>query len=224
MTELPAVRATGPGTTTPTFKPFGGPTRPIRPGSSGWRGGSRVARMRPARRSSRSWSKDLGSDHVGVAFSMRLIWDASNNRFLAGANANANVALPYTVSDALPAVQPSAGIEIRNSTANCVAGATEADLEGGVGPVRRQGRPCRAAADTADRPTAADPPPFPPTTPTPPTPPAPPAPPTPPAPPADNSPFTFPPQPPYNQVDASARYTSLGSDPAARRELLCSAG
>ena len=40
--------------------------------------------------------KDLGlSLAVGAAFTMRLIWDAPNNRFLAGVNANANVALPY---------------------------------------------------------------------------------------------------------------------------------
>jgi hypothetical protein len=30
----------------------------------------------------------------------------------------------------------------------------------------------------------------------------------------DNTPFTFPPQPPYNPTDPSARYTSLGPDPA----------
>jgi hypothetical protein len=74
--------------------------------------------------------KDLGvTTPIGVAFAMRLIWDAPNNQFLAGANANANVALKYTANDALPAIQRSAGIEIRNSTATCVAGATEADLD-----------------------------------------------------------------------------------------------
>ena len=67
------------------------------PGPSGWRVGSRVARMRPARRSADRGPKDLGiSTFVGLAFTMRLIWDAPNNRFLAGVNANANVALPYS--------------------------------------------------------------------------------------------------------------------------------
>ena len=110
--------------------------------------------------------KDLGvSPPTGVAFSMRLIWEAPNNRFLAGANANGNVVLPYTVSDVLPAGQPSAGIEIRNSTANCTAGATEADLEAGVGPVQIATGP------------PVVPPTTPPTTPPPPTPPTPPTPP-----------------------------------------------
>ena len=110
--------------------------------------------------------KDLGvSPPTGVAFSMRLIWEASNNRFLAGANANGNVVLPYTVSDALPPGQPSAGIEIRNSTANCTAGPTEADLEAGVGPVQiarpplschRQHAPHTATDNTAANDTAAN--------------------------------------------------------------------
>jgi len=80
--------------------------------------------------------KDLGlSLGIGVAFTMRLIWDAPNNQFLVGVNTDANVALPYTANDAQPAVQRSAGIEIRNSTANCKAGATEADLGAGVGTI-----------------------------------------------------------------------------------------
>jgi hypothetical protein len=156
--------------------------------------------------------KDLGvSPSTGVAFSMRLIWEASNNRFLAGANANGNVVLPYTANDALPAGQPSAGIEIRNSTANCTAGATEADLDAGVGPVRIAMAPPVVPPTTPPPPTPPPPTPPPPTTPPPTTPP--PAPP-PTTPPADNSPFTFPPQPPYNPGDPSARYTSLGADPA----------
>jgi hypothetical protein len=143
--------------------------------------------------------KDLGVIAVGAAFTMRLIWDAPNNQFLAGVN-NASVALPYTASDTQPAVQRSVGIEIRTSTANCVAGATEADLEAGIGPVSTSGSP------PVVTPTPPPPPPPPPTPPTPP--------PTPPTPPVDDTPFVFPTQPPYNPTDPSARYTSLGPDPA----------
>jgi hypothetical protein len=162
--------------------------------------------------------KDLGvSLAVGEAFTMRLTWDAPNNQFLAGVNANA-VALPYApANDADPAAQRSAGIEIRNTTANCRAGATEADLVAGVGTVRTS-----AAGPPVVTPT---PPPVtpPPVTPPPPTPPpvtpppVTPPPVTPPPvtpPPGDNTPFVFPDQPPYNPTDPSARYTALGPDPA----------
>jgi hypothetical protein len=156
--------------------------------------------------------KDLGvTIPVGVAFTMRLTWDATSKRFQAGVN-NASVNLPYSpANDALPAVQRSAGIEIRSTTANCVAGATEADLEAGVGPV---------STNTPGSPPFV-PPTLPPTTPPPTTPPPTPPPTTPPpttppptTPPVDNTPFPFPPQPPYNPSDPAARYTALGTDPA----------
>jgi hypothetical protein len=149
--------------------------------------------------------KDLGvSLAVGAAFTMRLIWDAPNNQFLAGVNAN-SVALPYApANDAQPAVQRSAGIEIRNTTANCSAGSTEADLEAGVGTVR-----------TSSGGPPVVPPTPPPVTPPPVTPPpVTPPPVTPPPPPVDNTPFAFPEQPLYNPTDPSARYTFLGNDPA----------
>ncbi len=149
-------------------------------------------------------ARDLGvSLAVGDSFKMRLIWDAANNRFLARVNTNADVALPYTANDGQPAVQRSAGIEIRNSTANCTAGATEADLEVGVGTVRTNA----PGSPPVVTPPPVTPPPVtpPPVTPPPVTPP--------PAPPVDNTPFAFPAQPPYNQTDPSARYTALGTDP-----------
>jgi hypothetical protein len=166
--------------------------------------------------------QDLGvSLAVGAAFTMRLIWDAPNNQFLAGVNAN-TVALPYgPANDARPAAQRSAGIEIRNTTANCSAGAMEADLEAGVGPVRTSsGSP--PVVPPVTPPPVIQPPPFPPTPPptTPPPvipPPVTPPPVTPPPttpPPGDNTPFVFPTQPPYNATDPSARYTFLGNDPA----------
>ena len=154
--------------------------------------------------------QDLGvRPPTGVAFSMRLIWEAQNNRFLAGANANGNVALPYpTVSDALPPGQPSAGIEIRNSTANCIAGATEADLDAGVGPVQIATAPPVVVPPVVVPPVVVPPVVVPPVM-------------VPPVvvppvvvPPADNTPFIFPAQPPYSPGDPSARYTSLGTDPA----------
>ena len=171
---------------------------------------------------------DLGvSLAIRAAFTMRLIWDAPNNQFLVGVNTNANVALPYTANDAQPAVQRSAGIEIRNSTANCMAGPTEADLGAGVGTVwvNTPGSP-PVVPPTPPPPTTPPPttppptlpPPFPPIsqppTPPPPTPPPPTPPPPTPPPPEEDTPFTFPPQPPYNPSDPSARYTNIGSDPA----------
>lgn len=80
---------------------------------------------------------DLGiSLTVGSPFTLKLIWDAPNNRFLAGVSSIANVPLPYAASDSNPAIRPAASIQVSNSSANCTAGPTEADLTAAVRRVR----------------------------------------------------------------------------------------
>jgi hypothetical protein len=163
---------------------------------------------------------------VLTLFTMRLIWDGPNNRFLAGVNLNPNVSLPYTASDGQGAVRPSAGIQISNSTANCTAGPTVADLKVGVVQVRVNSSP--PPSQSPSQPPFLQPPPSqppflqspPPSQPTPPpvTQPAPP-----PPPPGDNSPFVFPPQPNIPPItDGSQRYLGLGNDP--QTGLPCYAG
>jgi hypothetical protein len=156
---------------------------------------------------------------VLTLFTMRLIWDGPNNRFLAGVNLNPNVALPYRASDGLAAVGPSAGIQISNSTAKCTAVPTVADLAVGVGQVRTNSSPPPSQSPSPP-PFFLQPPPPPPSQPPflQPPPPSQPSPPpvTQPAPPppGDNSPFVFPPQPNIAPItDGSTRYLGLGSDP-----------
>ena len=150
---------------------------------------------------------------VGTTFTMRLIWDAANHRFLAGISPRPDVALSYAANDGTRAVRPSAGILISNSTATCTAHSTEADLSIGLGQVRTNSPSAPPPATPPTPPTTPPTPPTPPSPPTPPTPPPPPPP--PPSPPEDHSPFQFPPQPAFPGFnDPSVRYVTLGVDPA----------
>jgi hypothetical protein len=159
----------------------------------------------------------LGTVGVGVAFTLQLTWDPTHHQFTAGVNSASPAALAYSASDSRSAARPFAGIQLQSTAANCRTGAVSADIEAGVGPVQTAAPVLPPPVTT---PPTVTPPSTPPTflgipitpvsTPQPPTPPPPPT--TPPPTTEDNSPFQFPPQPPPTD-DASARYTTIGSDP-----------
>ena len=103
--------------------------------------------------------KDLGvSLAIGVAFTMRLIWDAPNNRFLAGVNANANVALPYDGER-----RPAGGSALGGYRNPQQHGQLQRGRHGGRprsrgrnGPNELRRPPCRDTATAASDTTASD--------------------------------------------------------------------
>lgn len=67
-------------------------------------------------------TNSLGPVNVGAKFQVRVIWDKANKQFLFGLNTNADVPVPYTQNDALPAVAPAATLDQDNTPANCTSG------------------------------------------------------------------------------------------------------
>jgi hypothetical protein len=65
---------------------------------------------------------NLGPVNVGAKFQIRVIWDKANKQFLFGFNTNADVPVPYTQNDALPAVAPAATLDQVSTPANCTTG------------------------------------------------------------------------------------------------------
>ncbi len=69
-------------------------------------------------------------------FTLRILWDPSNNAFWVGLNNGPDKPLYYGASDALPAKNPRADIRMQVNAENCLNGPTEADTEIEVGEVR----------------------------------------------------------------------------------------
>ncbi len=73
---------------------------------------------------------------VGQQFTLRVIWDPPNQRFLVGVSHFPDVPIPYTASIVKPPVVRQAFLVIRHDTARCTAASTEADADIRVGTVR----------------------------------------------------------------------------------------
>lgn len=75
---------------------------------------------------------------VGDKFTLRLVWDEPTDRFLVGVDANPDMPLPYTASDALVAVSPFASVGMFHAAESCTIemGTTVADAETEVIEVR----------------------------------------------------------------------------------------
>lgn len=69
-------------------------------------------------------------------FTLRLVWDAPNDRFLYGVDANPDEPLSYMVSDAAPAIGPFVSLGMLHFAANCNESPTVAGAEIEVTEVR----------------------------------------------------------------------------------------
>lgn len=77
---------------------------------------------------------DLASVNVGERVTADLKWDKANHQFVAklvrpSNNTTVQVTLPYTMSDATPAVAPSKALGARSFPENCVGTQTFTDIE-----------------------------------------------------------------------------------------------
>ena len=80
---------------------------------------------------------DMGKVRAGKWFTLRAIWDESNNRFLVRLNNGPDVILSYDSElNNGPAITPFADVRMQMVAGNCVDGPTEMEAEIIVDQVR----------------------------------------------------------------------------------------